>query len=38
MIQFVIEKLALVDDFRTFEWEYPEIVYRKSQEFLQIDG
>jgi hypothetical protein len=26
--------LALVDDFRTFEWDYPKMVYQKTQELL----
>jgi len=28
--------LAMIDDFRAFEWKYPELIYQKSQEYLQI--
>jgi hypothetical protein len=28
------KKLAVVDDFRTFDWDYPNEVYKKAGQFL----
>ena len=29
------KKLGIVDDFWTYDWDYPELVYQKSQQHLQ---